>query len=148
VADDVELADSISIAMLLVMETLTPTERAVFVLREVFGLDYDEVAQAVERVPPLYVSSSARPQAAWPRCPPLPPRGGDPSRCRALVTVEDNLVVDCLCLAVLDGGGDSLAPVAGAVAAEEDRLEALSAPMVPPTRAPRQVIESRQAGHD
>jgi RNA polymerase sigma-70 factor (TIGR02957 family) len=49
VADDVELADSISIAMLLVLETLTPTERAVFVLREVFGLDYDEVAQAVDK---------------------------------------------------------------------------------------------------
>ncbi|HEY8451723.1 MAG TPA: sigma factor, partial [Natronosporangium sp.] len=36
VADDVELADSVSMAMLLVLETLTPTERAVFVLREVF----------------------------------------------------------------------------------------------------------------
>jgi RNA polymerase sigma-70 factor (TIGR02957 family) len=52
VADDVELADSISIAMLLVMETLTPTERAVFVLREVFGLDYDEVAHAVDKSSP------------------------------------------------------------------------------------------------
>ncbi|WP_344658289.1 RNA polymerase sigma-70 factor [Catenulispora subtropica] len=47
VAEDVELADSVSMAMLLVMETLTPTERAVFVLREVFGLDYDEIAEAV-----------------------------------------------------------------------------------------------------
>src|SRR5690606_6257499 len=36
VADDVELADSVSMAMLLVLETLKPTERAVFVLREVF----------------------------------------------------------------------------------------------------------------
>ena len=36
VADDVELAESVSIAMLTVLETLTPTERAVFVLREVF----------------------------------------------------------------------------------------------------------------
>ena len=52
VADDVELADSISMAMLLVLETLTPTERAVFVLREVFGLNYDEVAQAVDKSPP------------------------------------------------------------------------------------------------
>ena len=38
VAEDVELADSVSMAMLLVLETLTPTERAVFVLREVFDL--------------------------------------------------------------------------------------------------------------
>jgi RNA polymerase sigma-70 factor (ECF subfamily) len=49
VADDVELADSVSMAMLLVMETLGPTERAVFVLREVFGLGYDEIAEAVEK---------------------------------------------------------------------------------------------------
>jgi RNA polymerase sigma-70 factor (TIGR02957 family) len=49
VAEDVELADSVSMAMLLVLETLTPTERAVFVLREVFDLDYDEIAEAVEK---------------------------------------------------------------------------------------------------
>lgn len=47
VAEDVELADSVSMAMMLVLETLTPTERAVFVLREVFDLDYDEIASAV-----------------------------------------------------------------------------------------------------
>jgi RNA polymerase sigma-70 factor (TIGR02957 family) len=46
VAEDVELADSVSMAMLLVLETLTPTERAVFVLREVFDLAYDEIAEA------------------------------------------------------------------------------------------------------
>ncbi|MFI9770443.1 RNA polymerase sigma-70 factor [Streptomyces sp. NPDC052415] len=51
VAEDVELADSVSMAMLLVLETLTPTERAVFVLREVFALDYDEIAEAVEKKP-------------------------------------------------------------------------------------------------
>lgn len=49
VADDVELAESVSMAMLLVLETLSPTERAVFVLREVFGLDYAELAAAVDR---------------------------------------------------------------------------------------------------
>jgi len=49
VAEDVELADSVSMAMLLVLETLTPTERAVFVLREVFDLDYDEIAEAVDK---------------------------------------------------------------------------------------------------
>ena len=51
VAEDVELADSVSTAMLLVLETLTPTERAVFVLREVFDLGYDEIAEAVEKTP-------------------------------------------------------------------------------------------------
>ncbi|WP_433272390.1 RNA polymerase sigma-70 factor [Actinosynnema sp. CS-041913] len=51
VAEDVELADSLSMAMLLVLETLTPTERAVFVLREVFDLAYDEIAEAVDKTP-------------------------------------------------------------------------------------------------
>ena len=51
VADDVELAESVSIAMLTVLETLTPTERAVFVLREVFDVPYDEIAEAVDKSP-------------------------------------------------------------------------------------------------
>ncbi|WP_144119167.1 RNA polymerase sigma-70 factor [Catellatospora sichuanensis] len=51
VAEDVELADSVSMAMLLVLETLGPTERAVFVLREVFDLGYDEIAEAVGKSP-------------------------------------------------------------------------------------------------
>jgi RNA polymerase sigma-70 factor (TIGR02957 family) len=51
VAEDVELADSVSMAMLLVLETLTPNERAVFVLREVFDLTYDEIAEAVGKSP-------------------------------------------------------------------------------------------------
>jgi RNA polymerase sigma-70 factor (TIGR02957 family) len=51
VAEDVELADSVSMAMLLVLETLTPAERAVFVLREVFDVDYDEIARAVGKTP-------------------------------------------------------------------------------------------------
>ena len=51
VADDVELAESVSMAMMLVLETLAPTERAVFVLREVFDVGYDEIAAAVGRSP-------------------------------------------------------------------------------------------------
>jgi RNA polymerase sigma-70 factor, ECF subfamily len=47
VAEDVELAESVSIAMLTVLETLAPTERAVFVLREVFELPYGEIAEAI-----------------------------------------------------------------------------------------------------
>jgi RNA polymerase sigma-70 factor (ECF subfamily) len=46
VAEDVELAESVSYAMLTVLETLGPTERAVFVLREVFELPYGEIAEA------------------------------------------------------------------------------------------------------
>lgn len=49
VAEDAELADSVSTAMLMVLETLHPTERAVFVLREVFGFEYAEIAAAVDK---------------------------------------------------------------------------------------------------
>lgn len=47
VADDVELAERVSAAMLTVLETLLPPERVVFVLREVFDVSYGEIAQAV-----------------------------------------------------------------------------------------------------
>jgi len=47
IADDVLLAESVSMAMMLVVESLTPDERAVFVLHEVFGFPHDEIAEAV-----------------------------------------------------------------------------------------------------
>ncbi|GAA2277348.1 RNA polymerase sigma-70 factor [Nonomuraea roseoviolacea subsp. roseoviolacea] len=50
-AEDVVLAESVSMALMLVLETLAPTERAVFVLREVFDVGYDEIAAAVGKSP-------------------------------------------------------------------------------------------------
>ncbi|WP_405576872.1 RNA polymerase sigma-70 factor [Streptomyces sp. NBC_01092] len=52
VAEDIELAESVSIAMLTVLETLAPVERAVFVLREVFDMPYGEIAEAVGKSGP------------------------------------------------------------------------------------------------
>jgi RNA polymerase sigma-70 factor, ECF subfamily len=49
---DVVLAESVSMAMLVLLETLTPDERAVFVLREVFSFGYDEIAAAVDKSVP------------------------------------------------------------------------------------------------
>ncbi len=49
VAEDVELADSVSLAMLVVLETLSPLERAVFVLREVFGFSHADLADTLGR---------------------------------------------------------------------------------------------------
>lgn len=49
---DVLLAESVSTAMLVLLETLSPDERAVFVLREVFGFDYGEIAEAVGKPAP------------------------------------------------------------------------------------------------
>ena len=51
VAEDIELAESVSIAMLTVLEALGPTERAVFVLREVFDTPYDDIAAALDKSP-------------------------------------------------------------------------------------------------
>jgi RNA polymerase sigma-70 factor (ECF subfamily) len=48
-ARSVELADSVSMAALLLLERLSPLERAVFVLREVFAFGFDEIAAAVGR---------------------------------------------------------------------------------------------------
>jgi RNA polymerase sigma-70 factor (ECF subfamily) len=49
VAEDVALAESVSMAMLVVLETLSPLERAVFVLREAFGMSYAEIANVLGR---------------------------------------------------------------------------------------------------
>jgi len=49
VAEDVALAESVNMAMLVVLETLSPLERAVFVLREAFGMSYAEIANVLGR---------------------------------------------------------------------------------------------------
>jgi len=46
-SSDVVLAESVSMAMMVVLETLGPDERAVFVLREVFGFGHDEIAETL-----------------------------------------------------------------------------------------------------
>ena len=48
-AEHAETADSLSMAFLLLLESLSPVERAVFLLREVFEYDYDEIAAIVEK---------------------------------------------------------------------------------------------------
>ncbi len=50
--DRAELAESVSLAMLVVLESLTPDERAVFVLREVFGFSHAEIGSALGRSAP------------------------------------------------------------------------------------------------
>ena len=45
------LADSVGVALLIVLDTLTPAERLAFVLHDVFGLPFDEIAPIVDRTP-------------------------------------------------------------------------------------------------
>jgi RNA polymerase sigma-70 factor (ECF subfamily) len=48
-AENAQLADSLSLAFLVLLETLTPTERAVFILREVLNCEFSEIATIVKR---------------------------------------------------------------------------------------------------
>lgn len=50
-SSDVVLAESVSMAMMVVLETLSPDERAVFVLREVFGFGHDDIAETLGKSP-------------------------------------------------------------------------------------------------
>ncbi len=126
IAEDVVLADSVSMAMLLVLETLTPTERAVFLLREVFDLEYDEIADAVDKTPAAVrqIAHRARSHVAARR-----PRGvASPAETRdavgafqsAIETGDLQSLVDILAPDVVllsDGGGVKqalLRPIVGA----------------------------------
>ena len=50
-AKEVELADSVGLALLVVLETLTPAERLAFVLHDMFAVPFEEIAPMVERTP-------------------------------------------------------------------------------------------------
>jgi RNA polymerase sigma-70 factor (TIGR02957 family) len=93
VSADVELAESLSIAMLTVLETLAPAERAVFVLREVFETPYEEIAETVGKSPAAVrqIAHRARDHVAA-RCPRMP-----------VSTAEHRQAVERLLAAVRDG---------------------------------------------
>ncbi|MCE3554108.1 RNA polymerase sigma-70 factor [Pseudonocardia sp. RS11V-5] len=126
VAEDVELADSVSMAMLLVLETLAPTERAVFVLRDVFDVGYDEIAEAVDRSPATVrqIAHRARAHVAARRprevVSPAETRGALDAFRRAVETGDLQGLLDVLAPDVVlvgDGGGVKqavLRPVVGA----------------------------------
>jgi hypothetical protein len=65
-AEDVELAESVSIAMLTVLETLAPMERAVFVLHQVFDMPHAEIAPAAGKSRPRCSASEAATLGALP----------------------------------------------------------------------------------
>ncbi|MEU6424511.1 RNA polymerase sigma-70 factor [Microbispora sp. NPDC046973] len=62
-AQETELADTVSTAMLVILETLSPAERAVFVLREVFGYTHAEIAEALDRPEPAVRQIARRARA-------------------------------------------------------------------------------------
>ncbi len=125
-AENVELAQSVSMAIMLVLETLSPTERAVFVLREAFDLSYDEIAAAVDKSPAAVrqIAHRARQHvdARRPRevVSPSQTRAALESFQRAIETGDTQALLDVLApdvVLVADGGGvkqAALRPVVGA----------------------------------
>ncbi|HVS61535.1 MAG TPA: RNA polymerase sigma-70 factor [Gemmatimonadaceae bacterium] len=125
VAEDFELAESVSMALMVVLETLSPTERAVFVLREAFEVSYDEIAATLGKNPaavrqiahrarlhvdarrPRKVVSPSETQAVLSSCQ------------RALETGDPQTLLDALSPGVVlvsDGGGvkqAALRPIVG-----------------------------------
>jgi len=125
-ADDVELAENLSMALMLVLETLAPTERAVFVLHEVFDVCYDEIAAALDKSPSAVrqIAYRARPHvdARRPRqvVPASLTRAALDSLRHAIETGDLQGLLDVLApdvVLVADGGGikqAALRPVIGA----------------------------------
>lgn len=83
-ADEAVLADSVGLALLVVLDTLTPAERMAFVLHDMFGVPYQEVAGVVGRSPDAarQLASRARRRVRGAEVPDADP---DPVRQRAVV---------------------------------------------------------------
>lgn len=151
VAEDVELAESMSMALMLVLETLAPTERAVFVLREVFDVGYDEIAAAVDKTPAAVrqIAHRARQhvQARRPRhvVSRSQTRAALASFQRAMETGDAQGLLDVLApqvVALTDGGGvkrAALRPITGAEAVVSFLMFRASKVEAPLTMAPTEL---------
>ncbi|MFB6725081.1 RNA polymerase sigma factor SigJ [Kribbella sp. NPDC056345] len=80
--DEAVQADAVGLALLVVLETLAPAERLAFVLHDMFGLSFDEVAEVVGKSPAAARQLASR---ARRRVQGAPAHDGDPSRQRAIV---------------------------------------------------------------
>jgi RNA polymerase sigma-70 factor (ECF subfamily) len=120
-----ELADSLSIAFLAVLESLSPVERAVYLLREVFGYGYDDIARVVDRSEDncrqLATRARRHVEAHRPRFPVAPERQEELTErfMHAIETGDADALVALLAedaVAYTDGGGKVRAaprPIAG-----------------------------------
>jgi RNA polymerase sigma-70 factor (ECF subfamily) len=103
-AQAVEEAEGLSLALLVALERLNPVERAVFLLRDVFDLDYDEIADVVERTPAncRQIANRAREHV------------GEPSRGRRVDPEEERRVLEAFFAASLTGDLEGLTQVLAA----------------------------------
>jgi RNA polymerase sigma-70 factor (ECF subfamily) len=99
--DEALLADSVGLALLVVLETLTPAERLAFVLHDMFGVPFDEIAPMVDRSPMAARQLASRARRRVRGAAPTP--DGDLARQRE--------VVDAFFAASRDGDFDALVAV-------------------------------------
>jgi RNA polymerase sigma-70 factor (ECF subfamily) len=95
------LADSVGLALLVVLETLTPAERLAFVLHDMFGLPFEEIAPIVERTPAATRQLASRGRRRI--------RGAQPETDADLA--EQREVVDAFLAAARDGDFEGLIAV-------------------------------------
>ena len=125
--DSVIIEESIHYALLVVMERLTPSERAVFLLRETFGFDYAEVAEALQMTEAACRKTLSRARKKLALSPPEPPVSisrGRELTARFLQAARSGKVEhllawiekDAVCLS--DGGGIEKAAIRPVIGAE------------------------------
>ncbi|MDC0772531.1 sigma-70 family RNA polymerase sigma factor [Streptomyces sp. HD] len=100
---DALLADSVGVALLVVLDTLTPSERLAFVLHDLFGVSYDEVGAVVDRTPAAarQLASRARRRV----------RGAEVPEADAVAQRRQREIVDAFLAAARDGDFDGLLDV-------------------------------------
>jgi RNA polymerase sigma-70 factor (ECF subfamily) len=103
-ADVVAEAEQLSLALLVALERLNPVERAVFLLRDVFDLDYDEIADVVDKTP-----SNCRQLAARAR-----EHAGEPARRRSVPPEEEERVLSAFFAASVGGDLEALTRILAA----------------------------------
>jgi RNA polymerase sigma-70 factor (ECF subfamily) len=115
---EVDEADDITLTLMMALERLSPLERAAFLLHDVFGQDFEQVAQTIERDPAAcrQLASRAREhvRAAKPRFPVSPAQGADlakaffdASRTGEVAPLQAMLAQDVILYS--DGGGKRVA---------------------------------------
>jgi RNA polymerase sigma-70 factor (ECF subfamily) len=127
VAEQVELTESISTALLVILETLSPLERAVFVLRETFSFSYAEIAEMLDRSEPAVRQLAKRARAhvseRRPRFEPDPQVKEEITNRFFAATMEGDLAGLMAVLApdvtvISDSGGKARAPLRPVIGAD------------------------------
>jgi RNA polymerase sigma-70 factor (ECF subfamily) len=80
-----ELTESVGLAMLVVLDTLSPAERLAYVLHDMFAVPFDEIAPLVESTPAATRQLAGRARRRVQSTVPMPTPGSDPARRREVV---------------------------------------------------------------